>query len=68
MVSEDFLKKLRNGDEKAFNTLFDLYKQKLISYAISLSGDSSLAKDIVQEVFIKTFEIRKKIIIFFLEP
>ena len=61
MLSEDFLKKLQNGDEKAFNTLIGLYKQKLISYAISLSGDSSLAKDIVQEVFIKTFEIRKKI-------
>ena len=61
MVTEDFLKKLRNGDEKAFNTLFEKYKQKLISYAISLSGDPSLAKDIVQEVFMKIFEYRKKL-------
>ncbi len=52
---------LQKGDESAFAELINKYNGKLYSYAVSLSGDYSLAKDIVQNVFIKTFEYRKKL-------
>ena len=41
--------------------LVNKYNKRLFAYAISLSGDYSLAKDIVQDVFIKTYEYRKRL-------
>lgn len=52
---------LKSGDEEAYAQLVNLYSRKLFAYAVSLSGDYSYAKDIVQEVFLKTFEYRKKL-------
>ena len=53
---KELVELLKKGDEIAFTELINKYNRKLFSYAVSLSGDYSLAKDIVQEVFIKTFE------------
>lgn len=58
---KELVELLKKGDEIAFTELINKYNRKLFSYAVSLSGDYSLAKDIVQEVFIKTFEYRKKL-------
>jgi len=52
---------LKRGDEEAFSKLVNTYSRRLFAYAVSLSGDYSLAKDIVQEVLLKTFEHRKKL-------
>lgn len=59
--NENFIKRLKRGDENAYAELVDQYSKKLFSYAVSLSGDYALAKDIVQEVYISTYEHRKKI-------
>ena len=56
-----FVLLLKKGDESAFTELVNKYNRRLFAYAISLSGDYSLAKDIVQDVFIKTYEYRKKL-------
>jgi RNA polymerase sigma-70 factor (ECF subfamily) len=53
--------RLKKGDEEAYSKLVELYGKKMYVYAVSLSGDYSLAKDIVQEVFISTYENRKKL-------
>lgn len=53
--------RLKNGEEDAFKLLVNTFSKKLLAYAISLTGNHSLAKDIVQEVFISTYEYRKKI-------
>ena len=55
------ISRLQNGEEEAFKLLVNTYSKKLFAYAISLTGNHSLAKDIVQEVFISTYEFRKKI-------
>ena len=52
---------LKNGDEKAYIKAVSLYSDKLFAYALSLSGDHATADDLVQEVFIKLYEYRKKI-------
>ena len=54
-------KDLKNGDEKAYIKAVSLYSDKLFAYALSLSGDHATADDLVQEVFIKLYEYRKKI-------
>ena len=53
---KEFISLLKKGDESAFTELINTYNRRLFAYAISLSGDYSLAKDIVQNVFVKTFE------------
>ena len=58
---KEFILLLKKGDEAAFTELINTYNRRLFAYAISLSGDYSLAKDIVQNVFVKTFEYRKRL-------
>jgi len=58
---KEFINLLNTGDSQAFTQLVNLYSRRLFAYAVSLSGDYSIAKDIVQEVFLKTFEYRKKL-------
>jgi len=59
--TKEFILLLKSGDEFAFTELVNKYNKRLFAYAISLSGDYSLAKDIVQDVFIKTYEYRKRL-------
>ena len=60
-IKKEFILLLKSGDESAFTELINKYNRRLFSYAISLSGDYSLAKDIVQDVFLKTYEFRKRL-------
>lgn len=52
---------LKKGEEKAFVYIVDLYNQRLFAYAITLTNDQAMAQDILQNVFLKTWEQRKKI-------
>lgn len=56
--NEEFIFKLKNGDEKAFANLVDKYNNKLCLYANSLLNDIPLSEDIVQNLFIKVWEKR----------
>lgn len=58
---KEFINLLKRGDEEAFSQLVNTNSRRLFAYAVSLSGDYSLAKDIVQDVFLKTYEHRKKL-------
>ncbi len=44
------------GDEKAFEQLYKLYFPRLYSFALKIIADSDLAKDTVQNVFIRLWE------------
>ena len=50
--------KSKNGDEKAYEYLVDTYHHRLCVYANSLVNDHDHAEDIVQNVFIRTWERR----------
>lgn len=52
---------LKNGEEKAYLYLIDLYNKRLFGYALSLTNDHAQAEDILQNVFLKTWEQRKKL-------
>ncbi len=47
---------LTRGDEQAFGKLYQLYFPRLYAFSFKIINDSSLAKDVVQNVFIKIWE------------
>lgn len=49
---------LAKGDELAFEKLYKLYFPRLHSFSFKIINDSGLAKDVVQNVFIKIWETR----------
>lgn len=57
----DFINHLKRGDEKAYVYLVETYHKPLFTYALSLNADSALAEDIIQTVFLKTWEYRKRL-------
>lgn len=59
--NSELIKNLIEGDEKAYVYLVKTYHKKLFVYALSLTKDHAMAQDIVQEIFLKTWEFRKKL-------
>ncbi len=57
----ELIERLKNGEEKAFIQLVDLYNRRLFGYALTLTNDRVLAQDILQNVFLRTWEKRKKL-------
>ncbi len=55
------IEQLKLGNKTAFTYLVNTYHQKLHAYALSLTHDTSVSKDIVQEVFLKIWISRKKL-------
>jgi RNA polymerase sigma-70 factor (family 1) len=56
------LKKIRKGDFNAFEILYRRYFPRLKAFSAQILADDELAKDIVQEVFIKVWEKRAVIL------
>lgn len=54
-----FLLRLRNGDEKAFSTLFYTYKDKLYDFVLGMTRSEREAEDTVQNVFLKIWNNRE---------
>ena len=57
----ELIERLKNGEEKAFIQLVDLYDRRLFGYALTLTNDHALAQDILQNVFLRTWEKRKNL-------
>lgn len=56
-----FIEQLKKGDEGAYTYLVTTYHKKLFVYALSLTSDPIASEDIIQNVFLKTWEYRKRI-------
>ncbi len=52
---------LKKGEEKAYMFLLDCYHKRLHAYALSLINDEAMAQDIIQSVFLKTWQFRRKL-------
>ncbi len=59
--NSNLISDLKNGKESAYSFLVDTYNHSLCLYALSLINDNDKAEDIVQNVFIKTWEKRNKL-------
>lgn len=56
------LKQVAEGNEEAFAQLFHAYRDKLFSFIHKLSGSREIAEDILQDVFLKIWIQRKKLV------
>lgn len=52
---------LKKGDHDSYETLFDLYYAKFVNFADALLRDRTVAKDIVQEAFVRIWLNRSKL-------
>ena len=59
-ISEfELLSEVQQGDEKAFEALFDIYKDKIYAFSYKILKSKDLADDIVIEVFAKIWKGRE---------
>lgn len=53
---------LKNGSDKAFETIYNRYVGKLYNFIMTISnGDRYMAEEVVQSAFIKLWEVREQI-------
>lgn len=57
----DVVKRCQDGDTEAMEIVYTRYKSPLFNLAYRFAGDSSLAEDLLQEIFIKIFGHIKKL-------
>ncbi len=57
----ELLKRLREGDEDAFESLFYIYKERLYLFALKFVKSNDQACDIIHDVFVKVWENRAQI-------
>jgi len=58
---KELLQRLRHGDSQAFRQIYDLYARRLSLKLLQLVKSEALAEDILQNIFIKVWEIRETI-------
>ncbi len=61
-MDEKLIERLRASDPVALREVFDLYSKKIYYYALGYLKDQSLADEVVQEVFVKLWDKRDKLI------
>lgn len=52
---------LKKGDHNSYEVLFDLYYAKFVNFADAILKDTAVAKDLVQEAFIRIWINRSKL-------
>lgn len=55
------VKRLKQGDEQAFRTVFEMYHHKLFNFSLKFVHDEETAKEIVQNVLLKIWCNRRKL-------
>ena len=55
MDNDRFLKKLKKGDEQAFEQLVGLYQNQIYKLALRYTNNEADAMDVTQEVFLKVY-------------
>ena len=60
-TNSELIKSLKQGEEKAYMHLLDKFHKRLYAYAMTLVDDHAIAEDIVQNVFLKTWQFRNKL-------
>src|SRR4030042_3057504 len=56
---KEIIRRIRNGDTKVFEELFNVYYHRLMLYAVSYVEENQVAEDIVQEIFFSIWKNRK---------
>ena len=59
MDDDQLVLQLKNGDERAFKSIFDLFNKRLLYLAREIVPDAAVAEDLVQEAFVKLWDRRE---------
>ena len=59
MQINDLMKRIADGDERAFQELYDLSKRKVKAIAFNILHSNALAEEAVQETFIRIWKFSK---------
>lgn len=51
--------RLKNGDERAFQEVYDLYHHKLFRYSLKFTHSEEATQEIIQDIFLKLWENRQ---------
>ena len=60
-MNQDLGKRIKKGDLRAFDLLYDQYSQRLYGFAFSMLKNKEDAKEIVQDTFLKLWSKRNEI-------
>lgn len=60
-ASEELLQRLRNGDYEAFSAIYRRYSPRIYRTVLTLLGNSDMAEDVVQDLFLTIWERRATI-------
>lgn len=60
-IDKPLIKRLVKGDEKAFKKVYDTYYDKLFFYCLQFVKSEELARELLQDVFVKFWSQRKNI-------
>ena len=60
-MHENYIKELQRGSYSDFNNLYNLYVDRLYGFVYNLTRSSDMTEEIVQEVFLKVWQIREHI-------
>jgi RNA polymerase sigma-70 factor, ECF subfamily len=51
----ELMLRFKNGDERAFQRLFTLYRKPMVNFCYRFCGDRAAAEDLAQDVFIRVY-------------
>lgn len=54
-------RRLQSSDQRAFSELFEAMHTKMLRYAWRFTGEQEAARDVVQDAFLKVWQIREEI-------
>jgi RNA polymerase sigma-70 factor (ECF subfamily) len=60
-ITRELLVRLKKGDMLAYDQVYHRYSHKIYSFVLRILKDEADAEDVVQEVFIKIWELREKL-------
>lgn len=50
------IRRAKRGERQAFGLIYERYRDTMLTVAMSLSADPEMARDVVQDVFVKFVE------------
>ncbi|MBP2586062.1 RNA polymerase sigma-70 factor (ECF subfamily) [Streptomyces sp. PvR006] len=60
-MNNDMRARVRDGDPSAFAELFDSYARSVYNHAFRLTGDWSVAEDVMAATFLEAWRLRRKV-------